>query len=309
MSKKIVVTIGDPAGCGPIITLKAIEEFGRKAKFFVVGDKVILDKISLIKKLARRLVIVDVNTPEVKRVAKGFPSRLSGSAALNYLKRALEIVDREKAKALVTAPLSKEAVRYSCRHFRGHTEFLAAYFGVKRFAMMMVHDSFRVVLLTRHVLTRQVSAMITKELVFHTADLVGDFLRKSFKIKKPAIVMASFNPHAGVDTFLAKEEETIAAGIKESRYKISGPYPADTVFLPDRIFSYDCAIACFHDQAMIPFKLLSIKKGVNLTVGLPIIRTSPSHGVAFDLIRKGKTPFHSSMREAIGLAYNLSYEV
>jgi 4-hydroxythreonine-4-phosphate dehydrogenase len=126
------------------------------------------------------------------------------------------------------------------------------------------------------------------------------------KIKKPKIVISSFNPHAGIDTFLGKEEKIIKSAMNKCEHKIYGPYPADTLFLKNKIKDYDCIICLYHDQAMIPFKLLSFKQGVNLTIGLPIIRTSPAHGVAFDLIRKAKRPLHHSMLEAIKLSAKLS---
>lgn len=299
--------MGDPAGCGPYISLKAIEEFKDKGvEFFVIGDRAILERIPIFKKLAKRLVIFDAKTKGIEKIKPGLLSKLGGLASLNYLKVAVKLVDRERIKTLVTAPVSKEAIGMSLPTFRGHTELLAGYYKVKNFAMMMVSQNLKVVLLTRHIPLRDVAGKLRKKLVFDTLTLIYSFLKNTFKIKKPKIALASLNPHAGIHTFLEREEKIIRQAIKEFEEPVYGPYPADTLFLKDRITEYDCIICIYHDQAMIPFKLLSFKKGVNVTVGLPIVRTSPSHGVAFEVMRKKKEPFYSSMAEAIKLAYRLS---
>ena len=306
MKRKIIVTMGDPAGCGPAITLKAINEFKSSCELFLVGDRQILSRYPLFRKITNKINLFDLNTPGIKSVKPGFLSSLGGLASLQYCREALKLVKKEKANALVTAPLSKEAVQRVQPGFLGHTEFLAEYFGVSRFAMMMVSDIMRVVLLTRHVPLKKVSTMITKSRIEDTIFTVCSFLKKKFKIRDPRIAFVSFNPHAGKDTFLGKEERVIHHVINKYRKGFYGPYPADTIFLKNKINDYDCIIACYHDQAMIPFKLLSFENGVNVTAGLPIIRTSPDHGVAFDLMRNKKNPLHSSMLAAIKLAYKLS---
>ena len=139
-------------------------------------------------------------------------------------------------------------------------------------------------LLTRHILLRNLIASLDKKNIKDNISLIYESLKKQFKIKQPKIVFASVNPHAGIDTFIDKEESLLIDAIKTFKNKVYGPY---------------------HDQAMIPFKLLALKSGVNVTLGLPIIRTSPAHGVAYDVIKKGKNPFSSSMIEAIKLALNL----
>ena len=170
----------------------------------------------------------------------------------------------------------------------------------------MVAPDFKVVLLTRHIALRKVSSSITVKLVKDTLEVVHSFLKKRWHIKKPRIAVASVNPHAGVDTFLEKEEVCLKRAMKMCNIAVVGPFPLDTLFLKDKRKSFDCIIAPYHDAAMTPFKMLCFHNGVNLTCGLPIIRTSPAHGVAFDLMRKGKEPMHSSMLAAIKLAYSLS---
>jgi 4-hydroxythreonine-4-phosphate dehydrogenase len=306
--KKIVITIGDPNGCGPIITLKAIKNIGRRIGFIVVGDKKILETIPEYKEVKKKVQIVDVKTNGIDRIKKGFINKLAGQASLSYLNKALEIIKKERISALVTAPVSKEAIKLVCPNFIGHTEYLANYFNTKKFVMMMVSKILKVVLLTRHIPLRKVPSKITKKAFIDVIELVYIFLKDNFKIKNPKLAISSLNPHAGVNTFLDKEEKTIIKAIAECRRPVYGPYPADTLFIEENIKNYDCIISCFHDQAMIPFKLLSFREGANLTVGLPIIRTSPAHGVAFDAVRAKKPLIYTSMAAAIKLAYRLSYE-
>ena len=305
-AKKVIITTGCPAGCGPFITLKAIEALkNKKIDFFVVGDKKILQEIPVYKKIKNRINLVDLNTPGIEKIKKGYSSKLAGSASLNYLKEGLEIAKEMRVKHFVTAPLSKEAVKLVFPQFCGHTEYLADYFKTKNFAMMMVSKKLKVVLFTRHIPLRKIPSFIRKKELTNNLFLVQSCLKEIFRIKHPKIAFASLNPHAGINTFLDKEDKIIYAAIKKFKEKIYGPFPSDTLFLGENLSKYDCLITTYHDQAMIPFKLLSFGDGVNLTLGLPIIRTSPAHGVAYDIIRQKKLPFSSSMEEAIKLALRL----
>ena len=305
--KRVVITMGDPAGCGPAICLGAINELKKeRIDLILVGDKKILKKHPLFGRLRRRISLVNVNTPGIENLKRGCASKLSGTASITYLNEALRIIDDVGIKRLVTAPISKEAVQSLIPQFSGHTEYLADYFKVKDFAMMMTSHKIKTVLFTRHVPLSKVSALMKEKDLSAVIRLVYDFLRKSFKIKSPKIAFASFNPHAGVDTFLWKEEKAIVSAIKKSGRKVFGPYPADTIFMENNLKKYDCIICPYHDQAMIPFKMLSFKEGVNLTLGLPVVRTSPAHGTAFDLVKSKKTPLSSSMIHALKLALRLS---
>ena len=161
----IVISSGDPAGCGPIVTLKAIDQFQqRKINFFVVGDKVICERIPIYRKLRCRINLIDLNTPGIGRVKLGKPTKLSGEASLSYLDKALALMKKKQIKRLVTAPLSKEAVGLIKKGFSGHTEYLAEYFKAKKFAMMMVSSNLKVVLLTRHICLRDVPAFLQKKI-------------------------------------------------------------------------------------------------------------------------------------------------
>lgn len=307
MSKRsIVISSGDPAGCGPFITLKAIEEYRGKAfDFFVVGDRKIFEKLPPYKRVRKWINLIDLDTPRIDKLKRGYSSRLGGAASLSYLKLSLKLVKKLKIKRLVTAPLSKEAVQKVIPKFSGHTEYLANYFKTSNVVMMMVSPRLKVALLTRHISLGKVVLSLEKKDIINLLSLVYSSLKWQFKIKNPRIVFTSVNPHAGIDTFLGNEEKIIVQVIKKFKKSIAGPYPADTIFIKDNLKRYDCIICAYHDQAMIPFKLLSLRQGVNITLGLPIIRTSPAHGVAYDVIRQGRVPFHSSMLAAIKLAGQL----
>ena len=304
---KIVITMGDPAGCGPFISLKAIESLIKKnINFILVGDYKILNRFSIFKKLVKKINLIDLNTKNIENIKPGFSSSISGEASISYIDTALKIISKENIKALVTAPVSKEAIKLKFSDFVGQTEYLANYFNVKKFEMFMVSKNIKIVLFTRHNLLREVSSLINIDNLKNTIDTTYFALKNLFKIKDPKIAIASFNPHAGINTYLEKEEKIIVSAIKESKRNIFGPFPSDSLFIKENLNKYDCFICLYHDQGMIPFKMLSLDSGVNLTVGLPIIRTSPSHGVAYDVIRANKTLFYNSMIEAIKLALSLS---
>ena len=284
---KVVISSGDPAGCGPYITLRAIEAFKNKnISFFVFGDEEIFLRYPVYRKIRRKFHLVDCATPNIKSVKPGFPSKLCGAASFNYLNKSLEFTRKNRIKRLVTSPLSKEAVGLIYPGFKGHTEYLAKYFNTKRVEMMMVSEKVKLLLFTRHISLKDVSSYIKKESLLSTIDITYCYLKKYFKIKHPKIVFVSLNPHAGLNTYLGKEEKIIVRVIKESDRDIYGPYPCDTIFSCGSAVKYDCVICLYHDQGMTPFKMLSLRHGVNATLGLPIIRTSPAHGVAYDIIRE-----------------------
>jgi len=304
--KTVVITSGDPAGCGPAIVTEAVRTCHLpQVRLVVVGDRSVFEKIGVFKKIQSRAMFVDAHTAGVQSVKKGYASKVGGKASLNYLRIALDLMQVHNIKRLVTAPLSKEAVQKVQASFSGHTEFLADYFGVTVVAMMMVSKSLRVALLSRHIALGHVGRYLKKPDIVETLSLVCSFLQGQCAIRSPRVVVASVNPHAGCLTFLGKEERKIVAALKACKYPIAGPYPADTLFTPDNLKKYDCIVCSYHDQAMIPFKLLSFYDGVNVTLGLPIIRTSPAHGVAYELMRLNQHPCALSMKAALQLALRL----
>ncbi|MEI8349990.1 MAG: 4-hydroxythreonine-4-phosphate dehydrogenase PdxA [Candidatus Omnitrophota bacterium] len=306
-AKRVVITTGDPAGCGPYITMKAIYALRHvKADFFVAADKHVLQNTALYHALTGRITLIDAHTPGIERLEIGKVSLLGATASLSYLDQGLKAMQCLGIDRLVTAPVSKEAVKLVLPGFCGHTEYLARHFRVKNFAMMMASRKLKVVLFSRHLPLREVSGEIRKKELLDTFSLVYSSLKENFKIKNPAMAVCALNPHAGISTFMEKEERAVYEAVKAFSGRMHGPFPADTIFIPQNLKKYDCIITLYHDQGMIPFKLLSLKEGVNVTVGLPIIRTSPDHGVAYDVVKENKIPFASSMIAAIKLALELS---
>lgn len=305
--KRVVITSGDPAGCGPFIALKAIESIRESEHdFFLVGDKKILQKIPVYRKVRNRINLVDLNNRGIEDVRPGECSRLAGQASLSYLNKALELMPENKIKCLVTAPISKEAVKLVLKTFSGHTEYLSAYFNVKNFAMMMVSPALKVVMATRHINLKEVSLFLNARDIYNLLCLTYNSLRSQFNLKSPRIAFCAVNPHAGLNTFTGDEERMIIKARKKFKKPTYGPYPADTIFTRQNLKKYDCIICAYHDQAMIPFKLLSFHTGVNVTLGLPIVRTSPAHGVAYDLLKTNKPASYSSMLQAIKVGLKLS---
>lgn len=306
--KDIVITIGDPAGCGPEITFRALKAvIGKPVNFWVVGDRIVAEQIPAYRQIKDRLFFLDAATKNIEKITRGASSELSGAASLNYLQKALDFIKEKEIKRLVTGPVSKEAISLVKPGFSGHTEFLRDYFSSKRVAMMMFSAQIKTVLLTRHLNLDQIKKAITKDLVLETISLTYSFLREQLKIEKPVIGLAAVNPHAGVDTFMEKEEEVIKSAREQFGAAARGPYPADSLFTKDNLKKFNCIIAAYHDQGMIPFKLLSFYSGINISLGLPIIRTSPGHGVAYQLVKNNSQKiFHSSMEAAITKALELN---
>lgn len=306
--RSVVVTMGEPAGCGPLISLKAINTFLYKYKninFYLVGDEKILMRYSLYSKLKKlkRFFLIDINTPAIDRVKAGEPSTLSARASFIYIKKALEFIKEKNIKSLVTAPVSKEGIKKNFPEFCGHTEYLASVFGVRRYAMLMFHKDICLAFLTRHLPLGDVSEKINRRAAEEMLSLLIISFKNLFKKKNPKFAFVSLNPHAGINTYMLKEEKEMYKVAKKYKYAF-GPYPADSIFLPSNRKKYDCLICPYHDLGMVPFKIISAWRGVNLTLGLPIIRTSPAHGVGYEAVKEGKV-ISSSMEEAIKLALKL----
>ncbi len=287
-TKCVVITMGDPRGVGPEIILKALarKDITRLGNFILVGNRRLLGK--------QRHAIIDVSY------------RNAGEGSLKFLEKAVDLIKAGVADALVTAPLSKEAVSQYKKDFRGHTEYLAESFNVKDFDMMFVSPKMRLSLVTRHVALKDVSKMITKQAVFSSIELMHKTLKEQFGIASPKIAVWGLNPHAGEDGLLGNEEiKQIIPAIKlaqQKGVKVKGPFSADTFFCHDK--GFDGIVAMYHDQGLTPIKGMYFKDLVNFTAGLPFIRTSPVHGTALDIAGKGVAD-PSSMIAAIKLAFQL----
>ncbi len=301
-AKVIGITMGDPSGIGPEVIRKAFKKgrFPSCAAFVLIGSQ------KLFKGIPVPVIDIAYRTP--------------GQGALKSLERAVALVKGGVVDALVTAPLSKEAVSRYQKDFRGHTEYLARAFGVKRFDMMFVSPRVRISLVTRHVPLKNVPALITKKAVLDSIVLMDETLKRRFHIRSPRIAVLGLNPHAGEGGLLGHEEiRVILPAIhlaQQQGIKAQGPFPADTFFVGTASKSakkaklsprgdFDGIIAMYHDQGLAPVKAMYFKELVNFTAGLPFVRTSPVHGTAFDIAGRGIADA-SSMIAAIELACQLS---
>jgi 4-hydroxythreonine-4-phosphate dehydrogenase len=310
--KKIAITIGDPAGIGTEIALKAIlsEEVLDVCEPIIIGDiavvKETVEKLKIPVEL-NSLKIIDTGEIKDRNFQRCKPTAEGGRACVSYIKKAVELALNKEVDAIVTAPISKESLKMAGFKWPGHTEMLAELTGTKDYAMMFYSDKLKLILVTIHTALRNVPDLIKKEMVLQTimlakkaCDMVG--------IDKPKIAVAGLNPHAGEAGIFGDEEikEIIPAVNKAqtSGISVSGPYPADTLFHSAYNGEFDIIVCMYHDQGLIPLKMIAFDKAVNVTIGLPIIRTSPDHGTAYDIAWKGiANP--SSMIEAIKLAAGL----
>mgnify|MGYP001619886556 CR=1 FL=1 len=309
-SKAIGITLGDPAGIGPEVVAKALANpsIRRLARFQIIGDEVIFRKYFSAR--YRCCSYMDLGcVKSIRSVVPGRRGVITARAALAYLQKAVELLKNKEIAGVVTAPVCKETIHQIDPGFRGHTEFFASAFGVKDVGMMFVSGRLRTILVTRHIPLRQVSESVTSSVVYETIRLADQALKSYFKIKHPRIAVCGLNPHAGEGGTIGGEEieKIIPAIAKAGRnaMRVDGPFAADTLFAPAASHRYDAIVAMYHDQGLIPIKTLHFAKLVNLTVGLPFVRTSPAHGTAFDIAGKNKADA-SSMVEAIKLAVKLA---
>jgi 4-hydroxythreonine-4-phosphate dehydrogenase len=285
----IGITVGDPAGIGPEIAVKA------------AADARVID--------ACEPVVYGPHTGEALRAfAPGVLSGAAGRAAYDAILAATEDARAGRIEAIATAPINKEAFALAGLPWRGHTDLFASLTGVRRAVMMFYAQELRVVLATVHVPLREVPALVTRELMDFTIGVTASQLPR-FGHPHPRIAIAGLNPHAGEHGVIGGEDdEVLTPAIEAARARgidASGPWPADTVFGRAARGEFDAVIACYHDQGLIPVKLLAFGRAVNVTLGLPIIRTSVDHGTAFDIAGQGAAD-PSSLVEAILLAARLA---
>ncbi len=304
--------MGDPAGIGPEVTVKALSDprDSKLAHFQVIGDFLVINKIRKILKAKHDISLLDLANVPSTNFTFGIQSGAFGKAAMEYIDKALALLKSGEADALVTAPVNKSSIRIAgFKDFEGHTEYLAQASGRNEYAMMFVGKDLKITLCSRHIALKDVPLAITPELICKTIRITHEYLKKYFGIKDPRIAVAGLNPHASDSGLFGDEEErVIIPAIKKSSVGIKniyGPLPADAVFYEALKGKFDAVVAMYHDQALAPFKTLYFNDGVNLTLGLPFVRTSPDHGTAFDIAGKGIAD-PASMKEAILLAYSLS---
>ncbi|MBF0478138.1 MAG: 4-hydroxythreonine-4-phosphate dehydrogenase PdxA [Candidatus Omnitrophica bacterium] len=308
-NKIIGITLGDPCGVGPEITAQALSrpDIQRLGHFVIIGDYFVMEHFPI--RNLKNCTFLDVNLLPKNKWKLGKPSLESGQASLEYLKTSVELIQAKKIDALVTGPLSKEWVSFSLPGFHGHTEYLAEAFGVKNVEMLFVAGTWRVIIATRHIPLSQVPTAVTRKNLGGTIAMTHHILKSMFKIKDPQIAVCGLNPHAGEGGRIGKEDIKVVLpailAAQKQKMKICGPFAADTLFVPHNAKKYDAIISLYHDQGLGPIKALFFPNLVNLTIGLPFIRTSTAHGTAFDIAGKNMAD-PASMCEAIKLAFELS---
>jgi len=322
----IGITMGDAAGISPEVIVKALAdpEIRRAAKFIVFGmneqlcyaaDKAEIEpfwgrhqheKIS--RDYPHKVMVADYDDYSVPAWIKG-PSKTAGEASISFCLDAIDAARAGIIDALVTAPISKTSWKLAGADWPGHTEMLAKRCKSKRKAMMFIAGPLKVALATIHEPLFEVRHKFTIGCVFEPIDLLNDALKEYFNIPNPNIGVAALNPHAGeAGQFGDEEQRIISPAIllaQEQGINCEGPFPADTLFLRAAQGEFDGTVAMYHDQGMIPVKLLDFKKAVNVTIGIPIIRTSPAHGTAFDIAGQDIAD-PTSMKSAIVTAIQMA---
>lgn len=314
----VALTCGDPAGIGPELAVKAWQALRDELPFLWIGDPRHLPKNTPTADIAVPAEAADAMQhglpvlahPFASQADPGQPSGDNAQGVIDVLKRAAELVQSKQTSAITTAPISKQVLIDGAGFvYPGHTEFLAALSGRNRVVMMLASPELRVVPATIHIPLAQVPTALTPDLLRETIEITANALRRFFNLPHPKIAVAGLNPHAGEGGKLGREEldwiADLISGLPQDHMTVTGPHPADTMFHAAARARYDAAIAMYHDQALIPIKTIDFDMGVNVTLGLPFIRTSPDHGTAFDIAGKGiANP--TSLIEALKLARRMA---
>ncbi|AVO39513.1 4-hydroxythreonine-4-phosphate dehydrogenase PdxA [Pukyongiella litopenaei] len=314
----VALSCGDPAGIGPELAAKAWDRLRDSCPFIWIGDPAHLPQGTPVAELSDpsdaaaacsgALPVLPLRFPAPVR--PGIPDSANAPMVVAAIERAVDLVRTGAAAALCTAPISKKVLIDGADFaYPGHTEFLAALARVDRVVMMLASDRLRVVPATIHIALSEVPCALTPDLLRATIEITERDLRNRFGIARPRLAVAGLNPHAGEGGAMGHEElDWIAPLIDRMRgdgHDLTGPHPADTLFHAAARAHYDAAIAMYHDQALIPIKTLDFDTGVNVTLGLPFVRTSPDHGTGFDIAGQG-TARPDSLIAALEMARDLA---
>lgn len=323
----IAITLGDPAGIGPEVIVKALADpvLRHKARYIIYGMNELLHYAADIaefdvfwwrdqyngrlRSYPHDVVVVDYDQYSMLGSAIRSPSKMGGEASMRFCNDAIEAANKKIVDAVVTAPIAKESWKLAGYHFPGHTELFAQKTGARRYTMMFAGGPLKVALATVHIPLMGLWGKLNIGAVFQPIELLHQAMVEWFDVPKPRIAVCGVNPHASENGQFGDEEERIISPAilmaREQGIDCSGPYPPDTIFMAARDGKFDAVVAMYHDQGLIPVKLLAFDQAVNVTLGLPIIRTSPDHGTAFDIVGRNKAN-PGSMRAAIELAINLA---
>jgi len=328
MSLPIIgITMGDPTGIGPEIIVKALsmDEPFQACRPVVFGDQEALSRAIQIQKLCATLEAIDripregyvprkifffpLSQLEVASLRFGQPDRACGEAMVRYIEEAVKRAKNRELDAITTCPINKKAMNEAGYSFPGHTELLAHLIGTPSVAMMFLGPKWRVALVTIHLPLKEVSRSISRDRILSTLRLTDGGMKKYFGIARPKIAVLGLNPHCGEEGLLGEEEKKeILPAIAEAKLlgmDAEGPFPADSFFNMSGHHAFDAVVAMYHDQGLIPIKMLDFKEAVNFTLGLPFIRTSVDHGTAYDIAGKGVAD-PTNLIKAILTASNLS---
>lgn len=324
---RIGITIGDFNGIGPELIIQGLTEprLREICTPIVYGSSKVLNvyrKLLSVDKFSYN-VVQQPNQAQPKKVSviecitnadnvePGKPSLEGGKGAFEALRHAVEDLKAGEIDALVTLPIDKHSIQSEAFQFPGHTEYLAQQFGLDNSLMFMVHDHIKVAVVTGHIPHANVSKTITVELILKKLRIMNMSLKSDFNVEKPKIAVMGLNPHAGDNGLLGKEDkERIAKAVEDAqreRIFAMGPYSADGFFGSGMFKKFDGVLAMYHDQGLIPFKLMAGFEGVNFTAGLPVVRTAPDHGVAYNLAGKGEAD-PTSFIHAVYKAMDISRE-
>ncbi|EKD51490.1 MAG: hypothetical protein ACD_62C00244G0008 [uncultured bacterium] len=310
-ANNIAVTLGDPLGIGPEVCFKALlsPRLQQTTRLTLIGPLGLFATDPRLKELRQKKNILLVDTAAGPLSRLRMSPKTAGLHAFLALKKAVALIKNKQVCALVTGPISKENVKLAGFAFPGHTEFLCTTFNVSDYAMMLFNDKLRVVLTTIHIPLKKVSPSLTKQSIVTKLALTARSLRHLFGIPHPTIAVCGLNPHAGENSLFGQEEKTIITPaikqfLKEKLNKhtaVLGPLSADTVFASAIKGQFDAVLCHYHDQGLIPIKLMGLEHAVNMTLGLPFVRTSPAHGTAPDIAGRNLAD-PSSMLAALNAA-------
>ena len=302
----IAITMGDPSGIGPEIISKVYldNNIHKICRHVVIGDPDVMaeyagdslqiSEISSCRELSSAqgiMEIMRVSSLEKKNYIPGKPSTEGGRSMVKAILKAVELARNKEISAIVTSPINKALMHRAGYNFEGHTQLIASLTDTEDYVMMLAGSKLRVTLVTIHCSIRDVPSNITRDNIFRTIKITADALKKDFGIKSPRIAVTALNPHAGEEGLFGNEEKlAIKPAVEHANaegYSVTGPLPADTLYPKAARGEYDAVVNMYHDQGLIPLKLLHFSDGVNITLGLPIIRTSVDHGTAYDIAGRG----------------------
>lgn len=319
--KPVLITSGEPAGVGPELTAALSQQTPNpKRPVVILGDVSLLQERAQLASIAPNWQIIDnleqakapgyflLNESLMAPCKIGQPTAKNGQYVLNLLDKAVDACLEGRASAMVTAPIQKSSISPIQSGFQGHTEYLAQRCNVDRVVMMLQGGGLRVALATTHIPLNQVPTALNKDMLGRTLEILIHDLQNHFSIHDPNVLVTGLNPHAGESGTMGREEveiiEPVIAEFRKRGFKIKGPLPADTLFQPKYLNRCDAVLAMYHDQGLPVLKYASFGQGVNVTLGLPIVRTSVDHGTALDLAGTGKADV-GSLKEALKLAIEL----